>query len=198
MNRKKLYEKTVNTLLDAYNSGKLSHGDCTACAVGNICGNNRLWSYLFVTTSTKQYREKPGFIRLKSPTGDIVEIKNEELPKYVNSGFSFDGVVYDFGINYYDVVPASLSYIEKKQKGLELIESTGYTMDELAKIEFVFENSIRETEKGYEHYTDEDPKKGQLIGLTAVLNVLADIHAVQESVTKVNQQKLEKIYELVH
>ena len=194
MNRKKLYEKTVNILLDAYNSGKLMHGDCTACAVGNICGNNRLWSYLFVTTSTKQYKEKPGFIRLRDPKGEVIEIKNEELPKYVNSGFSFGNVFYVTDNDYYTVVPASLSYIEKKQKGLELIESTGYTLDELARIEFAFENSIRNTQEGYEHYTDEDPKKGQFIGLTAVLNVLAEIHATPEKSTKANQEKLEKVY----
>lgn len=194
MNRKKLYEKTVNILLDAYNGGKLMHGDCTACAVGNICGNNSRWAYLFVTTPTKQYREKPGFIRLQSPKGEIIEIKNEELPNYVNSGFSFVFVFFDY-VNYcYGVVPASLKYAERKQEGIELIESTGYTMDELAKIEFAFENSIRDSTEGYVHYTDKDPKKGQFIGLTAVLNILAEIHATPEKQNKISQDKLEKVF----
>lgn len=57
MNRVQLFEKTVNLLLDAYNSGKLEHGSCYACAVGNICRipakevgiSNSDWSKLFFT-----------------------------------------------------------------------------------------------------------------------------------------------------
>lgn len=57
MNRPDLYYKTVNLLLDAYNTGELKHGDCEYCAVGNICkeasektgiGNSR-WNGAFCT-----------------------------------------------------------------------------------------------------------------------------------------------------
>lgn len=37
MNREELYYKTVDVLLDAYNSGELFSQSCEACAVGNIC-----------------------------------------------------------------------------------------------------------------------------------------------------------------
>lgn len=49
MYKKELYEKTVNILLDAYNKGMLEHGNCTACAVGNMvqqaCGYNHQLNY---------------------------------------------------------------------------------------------------------------------------------------------------------
>ena len=55
MNRKDLYNKTVNLLLDAYNQEKLRHNVCTACAVGNICNGDDDWSYVFYTVNEKDY-----------------------------------------------------------------------------------------------------------------------------------------------
>ena len=37
MKNKALYEKTVSILVDAYMNDTLVHGDCGACAVGNLC-----------------------------------------------------------------------------------------------------------------------------------------------------------------
>lgn len=59
MNREELYHKTVNVLLDAYNDGELEHGNCSACAVGNICKeaakmirvHGASWSALFQTNA---------------------------------------------------------------------------------------------------------------------------------------------------
>jgi hypothetical protein len=56
-NRMKLYQKTVDVLLDAYNNNTLEHGNCSACAVGNICKEaadetrikNSAWKCLFRT-----------------------------------------------------------------------------------------------------------------------------------------------------
>ena len=52
MNREKLYYKTVDVLLDAYNANELNRWECEACAVGNICKeaskitgiNNAYWA----------------------------------------------------------------------------------------------------------------------------------------------------------
>jgi hypothetical protein len=57
MNREELYYQSVDTLLDAYNSGGLEHGICSACAVGNLCRAASKttglppdsWSNLFLT-----------------------------------------------------------------------------------------------------------------------------------------------------
>ena len=157
MNRKELYHKTVDLLLDAYSSGNLKHGDCRFCAVGNICfeaslktriPNNR-WSSLFYTIAAdgRQTKHPP--------------------------------------IYQYDALEV-----------YTLIKETGYTKEELMKIEETFELSIikvpspferyvyleKDLER-YRYYTQHDTKKGQYIGLCAVLDVLRDIHEteVQES-----------------
>jgi hypothetical protein len=70
MKNKALYEKTVSILVDAYMNDTLVHGNCAACAVGNICGaygfpepsfpfyegpTRESWSELFYTASTGQF-----------------------------------------------------------------------------------------------------------------------------------------------
>ncbi len=45
---KNVYERNVNTVLDAYNSGTLFHGKCNACALGNILHSDK-WAYEFYT-----------------------------------------------------------------------------------------------------------------------------------------------------
>lgn len=195
MNRPDLYQKTVDLLLDAYNNQTLKHGDCTACAVGNICGNNARWSYLFVTPSEKQYKESPDLVRVKNfNTGEEKTVNNNELEQFLNNnpGFSDSG---NYHFVWSDVSPRD--FISRKLEGIDLIKNTGYTIEELARIEFAFESSLRNTKEGYDFYTEQEPKKGQFIGLTAVLNVLAEIHETSKKENSVNQKKLEKVYEKV-
>ncbi len=40
MKNKSLYDKTVSILVDAYMNDTLQHGNCFACAVGNIVAAN--------------------------------------------------------------------------------------------------------------------------------------------------------------
>lgn len=68
MKNKKLYDKTVKILVNAYLNNTLVHGNCHACAVGNIIaanldikydqnlkwvGQQVAWSRVFVTLSYK-------------------------------------------------------------------------------------------------------------------------------------------------
>lgn len=46
---KATFENTVDILVKAYLNGTLTHGDCEACAVGNIVGGHREWKLLFYT-----------------------------------------------------------------------------------------------------------------------------------------------------
>ncbi len=48
---KERYEKSVDVLLDAYNKGALFHGNCNACAVGNLCGGRMEWSMIIPQTA---------------------------------------------------------------------------------------------------------------------------------------------------
>lgn len=193
MNRPELYQKTVDLLLDAYNSGKLEHGDCKACAVGNICGGNDNWARLFMTSSGTQHVSKLDKIKVYKSGIGTIEIPNEQAEEYSEKGFVYGDSGYDGDdVDGFSVSPRN--FVAKKMEAVKLIESTGYTMEELMKIEFAFEISIDNTEEGRNHYIYEDNKKGQFIGLTAVLNVLAEIHAAPETEKTSNQEKLEKVY----
>jgi hypothetical protein len=93
--------------------------------------------------------------------------------------------------------------------GVNLIQSTGYSTEELMKIEYAFEFSIINTNHNdkvflntdnYDYWKNIDPKQGQFIGLTAVLNVLKEIHTTPEIIVAENQNKLVEIknkFELV-
>jgi len=148
MQREDLYYKTVDLLLDAYNSNQLEHGSCTKCAVGNLCNNKTYWSQLFMTSK--------GF------NGKLEQEFYED------------------------------AYTKSIKK--DLLKITGYTWKELAEIEWAFESSIENTEEGYSYYRNTDVKKGQFIGLTAVLNLLKEIHQVDKEVSEEKQLKLESIY----
>ena len=160
MKNVKLYQKTVNLLLDAYNDGELEHGSCTACAVGNICkevaeqtgifGGN--WASLFMTRSN-------------------------------------DGV--------FKQSPFTYANAKTIRDGEQLVSLAPYSQEELMKIEYAFESSIHYSNKGYDYYADEDKKKGQFIGLCAVLDVLKEIHEVKEDAHKESVTKLNNVYETI-
>jgi len=73
MKNPELFHKTIGILVNAYFKGKLAHGDCAACAVGNICANyvpilkgksvseddfnNAIWIYAFGTNKGIQHIE---------------------------------------------------------------------------------------------------------------------------------------------
>ncbi len=151
MNREDLYRKTVDVLLDAYNDGELEHGNCCACAVGNIC----------------------------KESGELLDIDNSEWSML----FSTD----DSGKQRFNTYMTS--------EGQTLILGTGYSVKELARIEFAFESSIFKTPEGYLHWSTVRRKQGQFIGLCAVLDVLKEIHSIEEVEHLENVSRLTSISE---
>lgn len=81
------------------------------------------------------------------------------------------------------------NFKEEREGGLQTIANSGYTKEELMKIEFAFENSISHN---YLYYKETAIKEGQYIGLCAVLDVLKEIHE-KENITE-DKQKLTTIY----
>jgi len=148
MNRIELYQKTVDTLFDAYNNGTLQHGNCLDCAVGNICGSDA-WSARFVT---------------------MIDVKTCEIRRGVASHRKFS------------------------QEEIETcISNSGYSEEELKSIEYAFEASIAEN---YYEFINYSPKRGQYIGLCAVLKVLSEIHEVDQTNHEEVSNKLNCIYEV--
>lgn len=139
------YNKSVDILLDAYNEGKLFHGHCNACAVGNLLGT-RLWGCEFTTADNRQKSRGKKFI------GDFRK-----------------NLIDETGIDYY-----KLTMKDVKEQLSTLYQEKGFTREELMQIEYAFEAAIYNVdgEYSYEYYKDEEAKEGQYLGLVAVLKVM--------------------------
>ena len=71
MNRIELYNKTTTTLLNAYKNGTLFHGNCHACAVGNICRGQDSWTKVIgITSYSYKGTEIKNFVIREAPLGD--------------------------------------------------------------------------------------------------------------------------------
>lgn len=155
MNRPKLYDKTVKVLYDAYFNDTLEHGDCAACVVGNICKEaslitgipRRAWWRLFVTTRS-----------LGIPS-QAIALPGEIL---ASNGYMPARSVPALDTTYTDAQISSRIL----EEALRLVEATGYTVSELAQIEYAFESA-----PGGD--SDEDH---MFNGLVNVLEVLNSIH----------------------
>lgn len=162
MNREKLYRETVDILLDAYNSGTLQKWNCYACAVGNIIAH-RL-DYKMTRTGKKHpILHWKGFPPPWTP--DFASVKPD-----------FASVKSDMWIQVCFDGKVNLRFMTPKMK--EQLDSTGYTVYEIAKIEKAFED-------GY----------NILEGLGNVIRVLGKIHKADISTTLRKQENLIKIHE---
>lgn len=119
-NRIELYKQTEEVLYTAYFDDTLKHGDCTACAVGNICVaasnrtgvDNHAWNVLFMTDSDRMvqtefkvdaYADEKGVVnayRLVNATGYdkrelmAIEWAFESAAKGESAeGYMFNGLV---------------------------------------------------------------------------------------------------------
>jgi hypothetical protein len=145
------FNYTVNVLVQAYLNGTLEHCNCSACAVGNI----------------------------------IADVKKVEPVLFCNQGDDYtnrfsDGSKPLWNYLFCSTVPGkqdvspSAYFGEVKSE----IDSTGYTWQELAKIEYAFEL----------HRNPSDEDTAMFNGLMAVVDVLAEIHEI--SLEQKEQAKL--------
>ena len=109
MKNKQLFDKTLDILVDAYMNDKLIHSDCAACAVGNIIQANG------IQLVSEQDDETPTKQVYYQKTAAWLRLINEEIRD------SPQGGRYD------------------RKLALEQIAVTGYTCEELNRIEKAFE-----------------------------------------------------------
>lgn len=136
-----LYKRSTNILFDAYFNDTLEHSNCHACAVGNLIAANTC-NRLVDCESTEI--KKKWFE--SAPLWQTVFITYEEGEGQIVAAH-----------NYNDAAK-------------EQIDATGYTWQELAKIEYAFEKAPRGK-------SDEDYMYN---GLVAVLEVLKEIHEIKD------------------
>lgn len=138
------FNHTVGQLVTAYFNGTLLHGDCAHCAVGTIVGGNK-WGRFFMTVAGRQ---------LVAGEGEIVcarflSIGVHKLEEILN----------------HETHRQALKQIELGQK---MIDDSGYSKEELMRIEYAFEIADKGNSKD----------EWMFNGLMAVVSVLADIHGV--------------------
>src|SRR5690606_10630324 len=118
MKHQELFEKTVGILVKAYQNDTLRHGNCMACAVGNIVATNL---GICDINNSDEWREKA----MDAP----------------NPCTGWPSVFMTGRNSRYQMVYLEAMLYDEAAK-LQ-IESTGYTWKELAKIEYAFETASK-------------------------------------------------------
>lgn len=147
MKNKELYDKTVSILVDAYMNDTLQHGNYCGCAVGNMIASNM-----------------------------GIQINNI-LKEDEDSEIEWIGVSDTDASQWLWLIYKDKSCLINERLALRQIRSTGYSVEEIYKIEKAFEGSDR--------YYEEDE---MFSGLMAVIEALDIIHENTDT-TLTNQTK---------
>lgn len=153
---KATFENTMDILVKAYLNDTLEHDDCTACAVGNII---KAQGWPVSDSSLTKYDG------LNNSSWKLLFYTTAKK-QIVNRNFHKE-----------DLILA-------KQNALKVIKSTGYTVDQLARVEFAFETA----DKG------QNNDDWMFNGLIAVLEIVAQIHGVDFDGKKVYEDKFTEIF----
>lgn len=137
------FNHTVNVLVRSYMDGSLQHGDCAACAVGNIIADS---------IGAKVYTDQLFGGSWKRGGCEITIVWDEVF--LTSPGRT------------QDITPDAYKGWVKKQ-----IDASGYSWEELARIEKAFE-SVPYDDHSY------NSDSHMFDGLMAVVDVLAEIHGI--------------------
>jgi hypothetical protein len=144
------FNDTVSILVKAYFNGTLKHKDCSMCAVGNICA-----AAGFPQTYEKGHKS----------------IGIHDAPHAAHWGLVFMTDADDLDIG-------QTIYPDRYYGNAKIvIDATGYTWQELARIEFAFESAPSELKT-------EDDETWMFNGLMAVVSVLGEIHGIDLETTE--------------
>jgi len=157
MNRPNIYKKSVEILHDAYIRDYIGYFSCACGAAGNLIRANMGYKY--------EGDEKSHWWRDKNNS----QVKNSWINTYM-----FDGTEIIFDKSNY----VGLAKVQ--------IDSTGYSLEELATIDTVFDQSPDD----YEEIED-----SIFSGLNAVIDCLKTIHEVEEEVIARDKEKFKKHYQ---
>lgn len=176
MKNPELFVKSVDTLVDAYEKGKLRHLTACNCAVGNLIAYSaKTYNYDSVTGG-----DNTAWVHLMNRIRDKVLVNINEIN--------------DIPVDPEDLKDRSLDELKEDRKrlmdGFKQAELTGYTPNEIERIEAAFEkNEIRSCGIGYPERGSEkhsDP----LQGLLNAVKVLGDIHEIPDETVRCMQDKI--------
>lgn len=147
------FNHTIGVLVKAYLNDTLRHDNCYACAVGNMMADSCGFKFEVINNVFFDDSDlKLKWVGLDSIYDKELDIKTQQQPEnWMNVFYGGDVVCQDY-----------------KGEAIKIIESTGYTVMELLKVERAFERSPVGYSKD-EHMFN---------GLMAVVDVLAEIHNI--------------------
>ena len=140
MKNPELFHKTISILVKAYQKGTLIHGSCHACAVGNLVAHCTNREVIIVDPDFKEAAWSYGGLPRWNSVFMTSSLAGQNIREYYYEG-------------------------EAKRE----IDSTGYSLYELAKIEKAFESVEVEIEQ-------ENSDQHQFDGLMSVVDALMEIH----------------------
>ncbi len=152
MKNPELYNKTRNILIHAYLNDHLEHKDYCGCAVGNLVAASMGDKVIYQKT-------------LKDLDGKEFRIFYLESTRKIQWHNVFNTCIWN-------AIAEQKFYIDRFQGEAKLeIDSTGYELDQLMKIEYAFETA-----------TPGQSKEDFIFnGLTAALEVVDQIHEVEQN-----------------
>lgn len=149
---KATFQNTVDILVKAYLNGTLAHGDCAACAVGNI---------------------------IAAKVGAKVDISDIDI---CGGEWIRNGNYLTIGWNEVFVTREGQQLISPHNYFGQIklqIDASGYSWQDLAKIEFAFESAEKPEGLDYAPHREECLNEEWMFnGLMAVVDVLAEIHGI--------------------
>ena len=168
MKNKELFYKSVGILQKAYFNNTLEHGNCYACAVGNLIADN--CGYKFLEDS--KYSNSAIWKRIRSGSHEDYDIYTGAGIKYWDQDNKFNQCA-TIRIKYEG---EESNYLDNT---LKQIKATGYSIKELDKIEKAFEST--------DTFNCKDPDG--YLGLCKVLDVLMEIHEFNENDKELPERK---------
>lgn len=148
------FEKAYNALYNAFMNDTLAKGTCTACAVGNIVAD---------AMGAKVYSQ-----------GDM-----DSISFHCSNDNHWWGEMFVTGSDGQSITKISENS-KVKQLRKKILNLTGYTWRELAKVEKAFEESTKIQHTHYLECTPEEVMEDQFKGLMAVMDVLIELDEVKE------------------
>lgn len=165
----------IDIFLDAINEGTLAKGDCTKCAIGNL-----------VRKGMGLSKEEYCLGKLRS-LGDGSFI-NWSLIFSTNNRFNYQkNKPQKFNRDNYKAILVNYPLIK------EQIDSTEFTVEELAKIENTFEKNTKIWFSDYIFHSKEKVREDQIRGLEAVVRVMMEFDNCEDNVKEVFTSKAELI-----
>lgn len=152
----KRFTNAIDRLVKAFFNGTLKKGNCVACAVGNICASSA-WANLFMT---------------------VIDVKAQEA-KQVEAG-PFEILVLNSisGVGKVPIMSKNDFYFKNRIEAEKIVRSTGYSQQDLMKVEWAFESNTQILYEDYDNVNKEEIMEDQYNGLMAVVDVLCEIEDI--------------------